>query len=132
MKDSKYVMGVITGAAIAFGLCVFAFVNEPRAVHAEDRAASGGHLIAVTADYNLGQEVLYLIDSQQETIMVYMFNGPASGTKNRNDMKKLQLMAVRSYRWDKKLEEVGTAVANGTSVKQIKMKVLKAEEAGDY
>jgi hypothetical protein len=129
MKDSKYIMGVITGAAIAFGLCVFAFVNEPRALHADDEAASAGHITAVTANYNVGQEVLYLIDSQQETIMAYMVNGPASGVNNRADYRKLQLLAVRSYKWDKKLEEVGTSVSNGTSVKQIKMQVLKAEEA---
>lgn len=129
MKDSKYVMGVITGAAIAFGISVLVLVNEPRSLHAADEGSSSGHITAVTAEFTVGQEVLYVIDSQQEAIMVYMLNGPAAGSKNRTDLRKLELLAVRSYKWDKKLEEVGT-VANDSSVKQIKTKVLKAEEAG--
>lgn len=106
MKDQRFLFGILTGVGLALLVAILVSVNQPRVAYGEGGPGQAGNLTVVTAHYQTNQDVLYVVDSQQEVIMTYVLWGPGSG-EGTKALKKLQLLAVRSIKWDKRLVDYG-------------------------
>ena len=125
MKDKTFLFGVLTGVAIVLAVAVVISVNQTRPVYAEGGVGHAGSVTAVTATFGANQDMLYVIDSDEEVVMAYAIAGPYQRGRNQT---KMELLAVRSYKWDKKAEYYNGI---GKSVTDIKEQVLRREEEPD-
>ncbi|MBE7445866.1 MAG: hypothetical protein HS132_11685 [Planctomycetia bacterium] len=73
------------------------------------------HVFGVAGEKQGNRQPFYLIDTEEQTIMVYeYFQGGGLG-----------LMAARNYQFDKKLQEYGRAY--GLSIENVKEELLRAQ-----
>jgi len=121
MKDKTFLFGVLTGVAIVLAVAVIISVNQTRPVYAEGGVGQAGGVTVVTANFGANQDLLYLVDSEEETILAYAIG--QGYQKGRG--AKLEFLASRSYKWDKKVENYNGI---GISVKDVKEQVLRHEE----
>ncbi|MBI2191827.1 MAG: hypothetical protein HYU36_07580 [Planctomycetes bacterium] len=130
MKDSRFLLGVLAGVGLALLVAILVSVNQPRLAYGESGPGQANHLTAVTGTIQANQDVLYLIDSQQEVLLAYVVYGQGGGAGPKS-AKKLEFLAARNIKWDKKLEDYGgTGPAKVSDVKKGVINKMENEEEG--
>jgi len=75
-----------------------------RAAEDPDAAAqpgAAGGVIGVVGRYTVDSDILYMIDTNRETILVYSYSRPPSSSSSKIwERGYFQLLAGRSYKWD--------------------------------
>lgn len=131
MQDNRYLIGILTGVALTLAVAVIFSVTQPR--NAMAQAAGGGpgnasHVTAVTAQYQANQDILYIVDSKEEIVLAYMIHGAGSRGGARS-LGKLEFLAARTFKWDKKVEMFNPVGKMG--VREVRQQVLKRMESED-
>lgn len=99
---------------IALLIVLLVFKNTTNYVVAQGDG-NAGHIFGVVGERLSNREPFYLIDTNEETIMVYeYFQGGGLG-----------LVAARNYKYDKKLQEHGRTY--GLSIDDVKAEIIKAQ-----
>ncbi|MEK6559940.1 MAG: hypothetical protein AABZ43_07325 [Planctomycetota bacterium] len=99
---------------IALLVMLLIFKNTTNYVVAQGDG-NAGHVFGVVGERLSNREPFYLIDTNEETIMVYeYFQGGGLG-----------FVAARSYKYDKKLQEHG--MPYGMSIEDVKAEIRKAQ-----
>ncbi|MDR4498482.1 MAG: hypothetical protein MRK02_11270 [Candidatus Scalindua sp.] len=80
-----------------------------------DGGAFAKHVFGVVGHFDAGRESFYLVDTNQEVVMVYEYNIQGNG---------LGLITTRSYKYDKLLDQYGRAHF-GPEVEKIRKEVEK-------
>jgi len=89
---------VLLGVAIVLLILLF-MKNSTNDVIAPDNGGAGTkYVFAVVGNQQSNREPFYLVDTKQEVIMVYEYGVQGEG---------LGLVSVRSYKYDKLLEQYG-------------------------
>ncbi|MHC4268739.1 MAG: hypothetical protein ACYSWS_02845 [Planctomycetota bacterium] len=109
---------VLLGVAIVL-LVLLLMENSTNYVAAQgDGGAGAKHVFAVVGNQQSNRESFYLVDTKQEVIMVYEYGVQGEG---------LGLVSVRSYKYDKLLEQYG--ISNfGPKVDVIKKQIEKVRK----
>lgn len=98
MERQSFVLGIVVGVAVV--LCVMAYIGQTSGeVHAQVGGASGGW-IAVTANYGRSQNVLYVVDTSNKTLLVYSYHPPTEGNTGTITTGYLTLLAGRLIKFD--------------------------------
>ena len=116
----KYGLNTILLGVVIVLLVLVLAKNSPNYVAAGpgSAAASAGHVLAVVGNQQANRESFYLVDTNQEVIMVYEYGVQGEG---------LGLVTTRSYKYDKLLEQYGRNVF-GPKVDKIKKEVKKMKK----
>ncbi len=85
------------------------------AVAAGATGAAGG-VIAVTGRLDQYGDVLYMVDTNHQTVLVYAYYPPV-GAARAFDRGVFRLLAGRSYKWDTLLSEKVTIFSSGREIK---------------
>jgi len=120
MKDSKYLMGILTGVALTLALVAILMISQPRPVLAESSTGQAGAVTAVSSRTTAGLPMLFVVDSQEQIVMSYILQ-----ERKGRVMNALEFVSARSFEWDRK---AGVFNNTGTTVKQVREAVLKKEE----
>jgi uncharacterized membrane protein len=85
------------------------------------QAVSGEHIIVIPVQLDRDNSGLAMIDTQRETLWIYEINnrGPAHN--------RLRLLAARSWKYDRLLEEYNTAEPRPKQVKLLLEKLMQQE-----
>lgn len=88
--------------------------------------AAGG-VIAVTGRYDQFGDVLYVVDTNQQTLLAYAYYRPSSGASTKTFEKgQLRLLAGRIYKWDSlAAEKVTIGTQTHPTVSETKAQALK-------
>ena len=101
-------------AAIAVLLILLIFKNSANYVIAQGDG-NARHVFGLVGERQGNRQPLYLIDTEEQAIMVYeYFQGGGLG-----------LVAARNYKYDRKLQEHGKPY--GLSIEDVKAEILKAQ-----
>jgi len=104
---------VLLGVFIVLLLLVLFKTSSNYVVAQGDGGAGARHVFAVVGSKEANRESFYLVDTQQEVIMVYEYGVQGDG---------LGLVATRSYKYDKLLEQYGRS-SFGPKVENIKKEI---------
>ncbi len=116
---NKYRLNTILLAVVIALLVLMLFKNSPNYVIATgDGGAGARHVFGVVGNQQANRESFYLVDTRQETIMVYEYGVQGEG---------LGLITTRSYKYDKLLEEYGR-MRFGPGVDKIKEEMKKTRK----
>lgn len=96
MKKKFNVYTVLLSAIIVL-LLIIIFRTQPQYVNAQGDGAAG-NIFGLIGQRQGNREPLYLIDTQEQVIMVYEYAPQGEG---------LGLASTRSYKYDKQLESFG-------------------------
>jgi hypothetical protein len=66
----------------------------------DDRPGAAGGVIVTTGQYSNTLEVLYVIDTNQKTILVYCFHPSLAAGGAAFPKGELEFLAGRTYQWD--------------------------------
>ena len=95
----KYGLNTILLGVVIVLLLFVLFKTSPNYVIAQgDGGAGARHVFAVVGNQQSNRESFYLVDTQQEVIMVYEYGVQGEG---------LGLVSTRSYKYDKLLQQYG-------------------------
>ena len=110
----KYGLNTILLGIVIVLLLFVLFKTSPNYVIAKgDGGAGAKHVFAVVGNQRANREPFYLVDTQQEVIMVYEYEVQGDG---------LGLISTRSYKYDKLLEQYGRSNF-GPKVEKIKKEI---------
>ena len=99
---------------ISLLLVILIFKNSANYVIAQGDG-NARHVFGLVGERQGSRQPIYLIDTEEQTIMVYeYFQGGGLG-----------LVAARNYKYDRKLQEHGRPY--GLSIEDVKAEVLKAQ-----
>lgn len=116
MFDNKSSLNTIMLGGIIILLIMVMLRNSPNyAVAQGDGGAGAKHVFALIGKPERNRQPLYLVDTRQEVIMVYEYGVQSEG---------LGLVAARSYKYDKLLEDYGRSTF-GPKVKEVKETIEK-------
>jgi len=101
MERKSFVLGAAVGVLVVVCFMVFLGQNS-RESQAQGIAAASGNYVAITAPYGQRQSVLYLLDTKNETLLVYAFHPttPSMADSSPIVSGELSLLAGRLMRWD--------------------------------
>jgi len=112
MKTQGIMIGVLVGAVVALGSLLILTNLPSTSARAQGGGGGGGagSVVALTTEFVQGQNLLYVIDTQAQAILVYgFFTNTASsnivGMIQRNTT--FNLVAGRSYKYDVQLVDKG-------------------------
>jgi len=114
----KYRLNTILLGVVIVLLVLVLIKTSPNYVVAQGQGGGGSgakHVFAVVGTRHNNREPFYLVDTRQEVIMVYEYGVQGDG---------LGLASVRSYKYDKLLEQYGTSNF-GPRVDRIKKELRK-------
>jgi len=112
----KYGLNTILLVVVIVLLVLVLIKTPPSYVVAQGGGGSGTkHVFAVVGNQQSNREPFYLVDTRQEVIMVYEYGVQGDG---------LGLSSVRSYKYDKFLEQYGRS-RFGPKVDKIKKEIKK-------
>ncbi len=117
----KYVLNTILLGVVIVLLVLVLIKASPNYVAAQGAGGGGAgarHVFAVVGTQMNNREPFYLVDTKQEVIMVYEYGVQGDG---------LGLTSVRSYKYDKLLEQYGRSHI-GPKVDQIKKEIMKMKK----
>ncbi len=114
MKKNINMQTVLIGIVII--LLAILILKEPTQYVNAQGDGFAKHVFGLIGDRQGNREPLYLIDTQEQTILVYEYATQGEG---------LGLVSARSYKHDKQLEKFGRAY--GPSIKKIKDILLKTK-----
>ena len=118
MKQGWTVNGLsVLVAVLATLLAMQYFGGDSRHAFAQSSMGSADYMIGLIGPSRQSKIPLFLIDSKRQTVMVYDYH---------QDQRELRLRAVRSYRFDRELEDAEFGV-KGPSVKDVKSELEKRE-----
>ena len=105
MRGASFLNVLLIGLVVLLGaLWIDANRSDQWATAADtDRPGppgTAGGIIAVTGRFFLDSDVLYMIDTNNETLLVYAFARPSSSGGDTFSRGYLQLLAGRSYKFD--------------------------------
>lgn len=110
MKSSTVIVGVLVAAVVVLG-SLLVLTNLPSSqARAQGGGGGAGNVIALTTEYAPNQNLLYLIDTQAQTILIYSL---FANTTSPNIVGLIQrqttfnLVAGRSYKYDAQLVDKG-------------------------
>ena len=118
----KYVLAGILGALIAYLAGSFFAPAPTLALPQEGRACDQG-VMAVPAQVASDTYGLYLIDLQNQTILLYSYGGPWS--------KGLRLLSARSFRYDRQLVDFNSGEPSPQDVRQLLEAGMKMQTSPD-
>ena len=109
-----YTINIILLIVVVLLLIVLIFKNSTNYVIAQGDG-NARHVFGVVGEQQSNRQPFYLVDTEEQTIMVYeYFQGGGFG-----------LAAVRNYKYDKKLQEHGRTY--GMSIEDVKAEIIKAQ-----
>jgi len=94
-------------------------VESNRADHtavADGATGAAGGVVAVTGRLDQYGDVLYMIDTNNQTILVYGYYPPTGGAR-AFDRGVFRLLAGRSYKWDTRASQKVTIFSSGRETK---------------
>jgi len=97
-------------AVLATLLATQYFSGGSQRAYAQTSAGSADYMIGLIGPARQSKIPLFLVDSKRQTVMVYDYH---------QDQRELRLRAVRSYRFDRELEDAEFGV-KGPSVDNVK------------
>ncbi len=106
---------ILLGVIIALLVLVLIKTSPDYVVAQGGGGAAARHVFAVVGNRANNREPFYLVDTRQETIMVYEYGVQGDG---------LGLVSARSYKYDKLLEQYGRSNF-GPKVDKIKKEIRK-------
>ena len=113
MKQKIGIHTIMLSIVVVLLIAIIIFKNPIQNVNAQ-ADGSARHVFGLIGKRHGNKEPLYLIDTQEQVIMVYEYSVQGEG---------LGLVTVRSYKYDKQLEAFGKSF--GTDVEKIKERLLK-------
>lgn len=116
MKQKIKIHTVLLSVIIVLLLVIIIFKNPAQYVNAQGDGFAR-NVFGLIGQRQGNREPLYLIDTQQQVILVYEYSVQGEG---------LGLVSARSYKYDKQLEEFGRLY--GYDVGKIKNYLLKYEK----
>ena len=109
-----YTINIILLIVVVLLLIVLIFKNSTNYVIAQGDG-SARHVFGVVGEQQSNRQPFYLVDTEEQTIMVYeYFQGGGFG-----------LAAVRNYKYDKELQEYGKSY--GLSIEEVKTKLMQSQ-----
>lgn len=101
--------------------------NRPeRRAYAEGAVGTAGGVTGVTGRFDQFGDVLYLIDSNHQTLLIYAFHRPSSGSSRSFERGTLRLLAGRTYKWDTlACENVTIGIQTKPTISDTKRQALK-------
>ncbi len=109
---------ILLGVVIVLLVLVFTKTSPDYVVAQGDGGAGAKHVFAVVGNRANNREPFYLVDTRREVIMVYEYGVQGEG---------LGLASVRSYKYDKQLEQYGQS-SFGPKVEKIKKELVKMKK----
>ena len=106
---------ILLGVVIVLLVLVLIKTSPDYVIAKGDGGAGAKHVFALVGNPQNNRESFYLVDTKQEVIMVYEYGVQGDG---------LGLASVRSYKYDKLLEQYGTSNF-GPRVDRIKKELRK-------
>ncbi len=105
-----------TALLIVISLLLFMLIFKNQANYVVAQGDGGSrHVFGLVGERQGSRQPLYLIDTEEQTVMVYeYFQGGGLG-----------LVAARNYKYDKKLQEHGRPY--GLSIDEVKAELLKTQ-----
>lgn len=116
MKQKIGIHTIMLGIAILLLLAIIIFKKPAQYVSAQGDGFAR-HVFGFVGQRQGNREPLYLIDTQEQVILVYEYAIQGEG---------LGLVSVRSYKYDKQFEQFGKS--HGYNLEKIKDYLLKEEE----
>ena len=121
----KYVLAGVIGAFVAYFAGSF-FAPAPTLALPQEGSVYAPGILALPAQISSDAYGLYLIDTQNQTILLYSYGGPwAQG---------LSLMSARSFRYDRELVDFNSGKPSPQDVRQLlegSLKVLDSPDGSD-
>lgn len=115
MFDKNRLNTILLGGILVLLILVLVKNSPNYAIAQGDGGAGAKHVFAVVGVPERNRQPFYLVDTRQEVIMVYEYGVQGEG---------LGLTNVRSYKYDKLLEEYGRSNI-GPKVDKIKKEIEK-------
>jgi hypothetical protein len=106
---------VLLGVVIVLLVLVLIKTSPDYVIAQGDGGAGAKHVFAIVGNRANNREPFYLVDTRQEVIMAYEYGVQGDG---------LGLVSVRSYKYDKLLEQYGRSNF-GTKVDKIRKEIRK-------
>ncbi|OHB89271.1 MAG: hypothetical protein A3D13_10095 [Planctomycetes bacterium RIFCSPHIGHO2_02_FULL_40_12] len=108
---------ILLGVVIVLLLLVLVKTSPNYVIAQGDGGAGARHIFALVGNQQANRESFYLVDTNQEVIMVYEYGVQGEG---------LGLVTTRSYKYDKLLEQYGRGNF-GPTVEKIKQEIEKVK-----
>ena len=118
----KYVLAAAIGAFVAYLAGSF-FAPAPTLALPQEGFVYTQGVLAVPAQISSDAYGLYLIDLQNQTILLYSYGGPWA--------KGLRLMSARSFRYDRELVDFNSGKPSPQDVRQLLEAALKVPDSPD-
>ena len=106
----KYILAALFGA-LAACLAVSLFAARPSLALSEFGPLAADGILAVQARLSSDTYGLYLIDTQNQTVLLYGYGGPFS--------RGLHLLSARSFRYDRQLLDFNAGKPSPREVRQL-------------
>ena len=103
MRRFSWLNIVLIGLVVLLGALLVDGNRADRFARAqEERPLVGvaGGVIAVPGRYQQDVDILYIVDTNQQTILVYSYHRTISGGGRLFDRGEFELLAGRTYKWD--------------------------------
>ncbi|NIA07326.1 MAG: hypothetical protein GWP14_06785 [Actinobacteria bacterium] len=117
-----YVLAGVIGALVAYLAGSF-FATAPTLALPQEGSVYAQGFLAVPAQLASDAYGLYLIDLQNQTILLYSYGGPWS--------KGLRLMSARSFRYDRELVDFNSGKPSPQGVRKLLEAALKVPDSPD-
>ena len=116
----KYTLAVLAGALIVY-LLGGIFSPAPTLALPQEGTLGGQAVMAVPAQLASDVYGLYLIDLENQTILLYSYGGPWA--------KGLRLLSARSFKYDRKLVDFNAGKPSPQDVRQLLEAALKTSSS---
>ena len=134
MRGIVWLNVVLIGLVVLLAALLIDSNRSGRWAEAQDdpiaQPGAAGGVISVTGRYTSDSDILYVVDTNHETLLVYAYARPSSSSTSKIWEKGyLQLLAGRSYKWDTlAAEKVQIGNHSGPKVKDTRKAYLDNKE----
>ncbi len=115
MKSHTVIVGVLVAAVVVLG-SLLVLTNLPSTqAKAQGGGGGAGSVVALTTEFAPNQNLLYLIDTQAQTILVYSLYANTTSTSTPGLIERqttFNLIGGRSYKFDNQLVDRAGFIRN--------------------
>ena len=129
MRNAPLLRATLAFSVFIGVVMVFAFLLRQTEAEVEMKAVhtpvQGADVVAFPVEVKPGYEAIALVDKENETLSLYQYDF------SRASHERLVLLAARSFRYDRMLEDYNTAQPRPEEIKQLVMRSLMNPPAAD-
>lgn len=100
MRSFSWLNVVMVGLIVLLAVLLVESNSADNQARAAGTSGVSGGVIAVTGRFDQFGDVLYLIDTNHQTLLTYAFHRSSGGASRSFERGKLRLLAGRTFKWD--------------------------------